>query len=90
LYFPLIIFILILVFLSIFLSHIYLFYGGEGKAVPVQAWIGPEGSRILRLPGFSDIRHRKVARSLALHTGHLYSRKNSGYSFLLEAKHQKD
>jgi hypothetical protein len=25
---------------------------GEGKAVPLQAWIGPEGSRKLRLPDF--------------------------------------
>ena len=25
---------------------------GEGKAVPLQAWSGPEGSRKLRFPGF--------------------------------------
>jgi hypothetical protein len=34
----------------------------KGKAIPVQAWIGPEGSRRLRLPGFSESRHVRVAR----------------------------
>jgi len=24
----------------------------EGKAIPLQAWTGPDGSRKLRLPGF--------------------------------------
>jgi hypothetical protein len=28
---------------------------GEGKAIPLQAWIGPEGSRRLRLPDFKTI-----------------------------------
>jgi hypothetical protein len=27
----------------------------EGKAVPLQAWTGPEGSRRLRLPDFKTI-----------------------------------
>jgi hypothetical protein len=27
---------------------------GKGKATPVQAWLGPEGSRRLRLPEFRD------------------------------------
>jgi len=27
-------------------------YKGKGKAVPLQAWSGPEGSRKLRLPHF--------------------------------------
>jgi hypothetical protein len=27
----------------------------KGKAVPLQAWTGPEGSRRLRLPDFSTI-----------------------------------
>jgi hypothetical protein len=26
-----------------------------GKAIPLQAWIGPEGSRRLRLPDFKTI-----------------------------------
>jgi len=28
---------------------------GEGKAVHVQAWTGPEGSRRLRLPDFMTV-----------------------------------
>jgi hypothetical protein len=32
----------------------------------------PEGSRRLRLPDFHDIRHMKVVRLSALHTGRLY------------------
>ena len=27
----------------------------QGKAVPLQAWTGPEGSRRLRLPDFKTI-----------------------------------
>jgi hypothetical protein len=27
-------------------------YNGKGKAVPLQAWSGPEGSRKLRFPHF--------------------------------------
>jgi len=29
--------------------------GGKGKAVPLQAWSGPEGSRKLRFPDFMTI-----------------------------------
>jgi hypothetical protein len=28
---------------------------GKGKAIPLQAWSGPEGSRRLRLPDFRTI-----------------------------------
>jgi hypothetical protein len=28
---------------------------GQGKAIPLQAWAGPEGSRRLRLPDFKTI-----------------------------------
>jgi len=28
---------------------------GEGKAIPLQAWTGPEGSKMLRLPDFRTI-----------------------------------
>jgi len=28
----------------------------KGKAIPLQAWTGPEGSRGLRLPDFNDHR----------------------------------
>jgi len=30
-------------------------YKGKGKAIPLQAWTGPEGSRRLRLPDFNTI-----------------------------------
>ena len=30
-------------------------YKGKGKAIPLQAWTGPEGSRSLRLPDFKTI-----------------------------------
>jgi len=30
-------------------------YQGKGKAIPVQAWTDPEGSRRLRLPDFKTI-----------------------------------
>jgi hypothetical protein len=43
----------------------------KGKAISVQAWMGPEVSRRLRLPGFLDSRYMKVARLSALCTGHL-------------------
>ena len=34
--------------------YLYIFYWGKGKskAVPLQAWSGPEGSRKLRFPDF--------------------------------------
>ena len=57
--------------------------GGGSKSTPLQAWIGPEGSRSLRL----DNRHMEVVSLSALRTGHLYPpRKHSWYSFLLEAE----
>jgi hypothetical protein len=31
---------------------------GKGKAIPLQAWTGPEGSRRLRLPDFKTISTR--------------------------------
>jgi hypothetical protein len=42
-------------FFSIIRSHgndYFLSYKGKGKAVPLQAWSGPVGSRKLRLPYF--------------------------------------
>jgi hypothetical protein len=44
---------------------------GKGKAVPLQAWSGPEGSRKLRFPDFLTT-HRMVVRLSALRTGRLY------------------
>ena len=31
--------------------------GGKGKAIPLQAWSGPEGSRKLRFPDFLTTAH---------------------------------
>jgi len=43
----------------------------KGKAVPLQARCGPEGSRRFRLPDFHDIRHVNVVRLSASRTGRL-------------------
>jgi len=32
---------------------------GKGKAIPLQAWTGPEGSRRLRLPDFKTVGTRR-------------------------------
>jgi hypothetical protein len=40
----------------------------KGKAIPLQVWTGPEGSRRLRLPDFKTV----VVRLSALSTGRLY------------------
>ena len=44
---------------------------GKGKAVPLQAWSGPEGSRKLRFPDFMTTAQDGVRLS-ALHTSRLY------------------
>ena len=56
----------------------------KGKAVPLQAWSCPEGSRKLRLPDFVTTA-QDGGRLSALRTGRLYHR-NSWYSYLLEAE----
>jgi len=43
----------------------------KGRAVPLQAWTGPEGSRKLRFPDFV-ITAQDGGRVSALRTGHLY------------------
>jgi hypothetical protein len=48
---------------------LYILRIGKGKAIPLQAWTGPEGSRRLKLPHF---KHMKVARLSVLRTGRLY------------------
>jgi len=35
--------------------HINVKGKGKGKAIPLQAWVGPEGSRKSRLPDFKTI-----------------------------------
>jgi hypothetical protein len=57
----------------------------KGKAGPLQAWSGPEGSRKLRFPDFLTT-DRMVIKLSALRTGRVYPRKYSWYSFLLEAE----
>ena len=46
-------------------------FKAKGKAIPLQACRGPQGSRRLRLPEFLDNRHMKLARS-AVRSGLLY------------------
>jgi len=58
---------------------------GKDKAVPLQAWTGPEGSKNLRFPDFVTT-EQDGGRLSALRTGRLYPRKYSWYSFLLEAE----
>ena len=43
----------------------------KDKAVPLQAWTGPDGSRKLRFPDFVTTT-QDCGRLSALHTGHLY------------------
>ena len=43
----------------------------KDKAVPLQAWTGPEGSRKLRFPDFMTTA-QDGGRLSALHTGRLY------------------
>jgi len=43
----------------------------KGKAVPLQAWTGPEGSRKLRFPDFVTVA-QDGGRLSALRTGRLY------------------
>ena len=43
----------------------------KGKAVPLQAWTGPEGSRKLRFPDYVT-KAQDGGRLSALRTGHLY------------------
>ena len=43
----------------------------KGKAVPLQAWSGPEGSRKLRFPDYMTTA-QDVGRLSALRTGRLY------------------
>ena len=56
------------------------------KAVPLQAWSGPEGSRKLRFPDFmttAEVGGKVVSLT---HRPPLSPRKCSWYSFLLEAE----
>jgi hypothetical protein len=41
--------------MAVYISHISRFFEVKGKAIPLQALTGPEGSRRLRLPDFKTI-----------------------------------
>jgi hypothetical protein len=61
-------------------------YIKKGKAVPLQAWSGPEGSRKSRFPDFMTTA-QEVGKVVSLtHRPHLPPSKFSWYSFLLEAE----
>ena len=59
---------------------------GKGKAVPLQAWTGPEGSRKLRFPDFMTTAKDGGKVVSLTHRPPLPARKYSWYSFLLEAE----
>ena len=44
----------------------------KAKAIPLQAWTGPEGFQEVEAPRFQDNRHINVVRLSALFTGSLY------------------
>jgi len=56
---------------------------GKGKAVPLQAWSGPEGCRKLRFPDFMTTAHRMVVGCQPYAPAAFTPRKYSWYSFLL-------
>jgi len=43
-----------------------------GQAIPLQAWTGPEGSRMFGIPDFKTNRHTKEVKLSALGTGRFY------------------
>jgi hypothetical protein len=55
---------------SCFLSHVVILV--KCKAIPLQAWTGPLGSRRLRLPEFLGNRHMKLVGLSALLSGCVY------------------
>jgi len=57
----------------------------KAKAISLQAWTGPEGSRRLRLPDFKTIAHESDKVVILTHRPPLPPRKYSWYSFLLGA-----
>ena len=57
---------------------------GKGKAVPLEAWSGPQGSRKLRFPGFMTTAQEGGKVVSLTHRPRFTVRKFSWYSFLLE------
>ena len=72
------------------MSKVLLFYKtliiNKGKAVPLEAWSGPEGSRKLRFPDFITTAQDGGKVDSLRHRPSLPPRKCSWYSFLLEAE----
>ena len=59
----------------------------KGKAIPLQAWTGPEGSRRLRLPNFKTIGTHEGGKFVSpTHQPPLPPGNIPGTHFLLEAK----
>jgi hypothetical protein len=58
----------------------------KGKADPLQAWSGPEGSRKLRFPDFMTTAQDGEKVVSLTHWPPLPNRKYTWYSFLLEAE----
>jgi hypothetical protein len=58
----------------------------SGKAVPLQAWSGPEGSRKLRFPVFMTTAQDGGKVVSLTYLPPLPPRKYTWYSFLLEAE----
>jgi len=58
----------------------------KGKAIPLQAWTGPEGTRRLRFPDVRQSAHEGGKVVSPMHQPPLPLRKYSWYSFLLEAE----
>jgi hypothetical protein len=54
------------------IKELWMHESSKQKAIPLQAWTGPEGFRMLGLPEFLDNRHMKVVRLSGLRTGRLY------------------
>ena len=61
-------------------------YKGKGRAIPLQAWTGPEGSRRLRLPDFLTTAHESDKVVSPTNRPPLPPRKYFWYSFLLETE----
>ena len=59
---------------------------GKGKAVPLQAWSDPEGSRKLSFPDFMTTAHDGGKVVSLTHRPPLPPRNTPGGSFLLEAE----
>jgi len=58
----------------------------KGKAVPLQAWSDPEGSRKLRFPDYITTAQDDGKVVSLTHRPPLPPSKNTWYSFLLEAE----